>query len=265
MSAAGNGTTGDAGPVNVERLHDGTVWRVSLATPKANVLDAEKVGALRGVFREAASARGLKAVIFRGEGPHFSFGASVEEHLPGRFADMLAEFHGLFGDILEAAVPCVAAVRGRCLGGGLELAAFCHRLVADPNAQLGQPEIRLGVFPPVASVILKERIRRPLAEELCLTGRSMDAREALEAGLVDQVAEDPDSAALGWVEEHLQPLSAAALHCAVKALRRDFAVRFREEIRALEALYRDELMATSDAEEGLRAFLEKRRPEWRDS
>lgn len=253
------------GPVKLESRFDGALWIASLNTPKANILDAAKVSLLDRILREAGRTRDLKALVLTGEGPHFSFGASVEEHLPGKFEAMLAGFHGLFRTWLENPVPVLAAVRGMCLGGGLELAAFANRLIAAPGAKLGQPEITLAVFAPVASVFLAERVGRGAAEDLCLSGRTLGAEEARALGLVDEIAEDPLAAALAWAETHLLPKSAAALRMACRALRGGgFAERFLAGLQAAEDLYVRELMALEDPVEGLRAFLEKRKPEWRN-
>jgi cyclohexa-1,5-dienecarbonyl-CoA hydratase len=189
----------------------------------------------------------------------------VEEHLPGQVAGMLRGFHGLFRAIAESGVPVLAAVRGACLGGGLELASFSHRVFAAPGARLGQPEILLGVFAPVASVILAERVGRAHAEDLCLTGRTVGAEEALRMGLVDVLADDPAQAALAWARERLLPLSAGSLRIAVRAVRHGLHARLVTDLAQLERLYLDELMQTEDAVEGLHAFLEKRGPRWRNA
>ena len=167
--------TGTSGPIRLEKMEGGAIWHVVLATPKANVLDMEKTEQLTEIFTDARRDRDLKAVLIDADGPHFSFGASVEEHLPAKYEPMIRGFHELFHRILDSGAVTVAAVRGQCLGGGLELASFCHRLFAAPDARLGQPEIMLGVFAPVASVSLVERMGRGHAEELCLTGRSLTA------------------------------------------------------------------------------------------
>lgn len=251
--------------VRVDIIEGGAVSRVVLGGSKGNIIDAAMSGALAGVFRDAAAARDRKAIILEGDGAHFSYGASVEEHLPEQVAAMLRGFHGLFAAMLDGAVPTLAAVRGRCLGGGLEVAAFCHRVFASPDAALGQPEITLGVFAPVASTFLRERIGRGAAEDLCLSGRVLPATEALRVGLVDAIADDPFQAALAYARDHLLPRSAASLRHAVRAVRHDLAARFRADIGAQERLYLDELMKTTDAVEGIRAFLEKRPPRWRNA
>jgi len=250
--------------VRVEKLEDGAVWRAVLNTPKANILDRAKTEALTRVFDDAHGDPGVKAIVIEGEGPNFSFGASVQEHLPGECSHMLTTFHGLFRSMLNAAVVTVAVVRGQCLGGGLELAAFCNRVFASEDARLGQPEIVLGVFAPVASVVLRERMGLGGAEDMLLSGRTLTAREARERGLVDQIDADPGSAALDYVRQNLLSRSASSLRWAVRAARRDFGERFMSEIVRLESMYLNEMMRTADANEGLRAFLEKRAPEWRN-
>lgn len=251
-------------PVRVEVLEDGAVWRVVLATPKANILDMPKIEILTDTFVRAAADRDLKAIVIDADGPHFSFGASVEEHLPGSFEIMIPKFDALFGHMLDCSIMTLAAVRGQCLGGGLELASFCHRVFASPDAKLGQPEIMLGVFAPVASAFLPERIGRGAAEDLCLSGRSIDVTEAHSIRLVDEIAESPLVAALEYARTHLLARSASSLRLAVRAARAGIADRFRRNMQAIETMYLDELMTTEDAQEGLRAFLEKRQPEWRN-
>ena len=253
------------GPVRVEPLDDGAIWRVLLATPKANIVDMEKVEILAAIFDRATQARALKAIIIEGEGPHFSFGASVQEHLPGSFEAMLRGFHGLFLRMLDASVFTLAAVRGQCLGGGLELAFFCNRVIASPDAKLGQPEIVLGVIAPVASVALADRVGRGAAEDLCISGRSVSSEEALRIGLVDEVADDPGEATLAYARKHLLPKSASSLRLAQRAVRHGFGERFRREIAEIERQYAEDLMATADANEGLNAFLAKREPQWKNA
>ncbi len=254
----------DAG-VRLEQLDDGAFWRVVLATPKANILDAAKIEALAQLFAQARTDRALKAIVIDADGPHFSFGASVEEHLPERCAAMLASLHGMAGAMLACDVVCVAAVRGQCLGGGLELVSLCQRVFVSHDAKLGQPEIALGVFAPIGSIALFERVRRPVAEDLLTTGRSLGATDALACGLADELTADPTEAALTYVRANLSAKSSASLRFAVRAARRAFVERYTREIERLERLYLDELMSTHDAVEGLRAFVERRAPAWSNS
>jgi len=256
--------TAVAGGIRTERLENGAIWRVSLATPKANILDMEKIDALTNLFTHANSDHDLKAVVLEAEGEHFSFGASVTEHLPGKYEEMIPAFGNLFRWMIEAPVVTLAAVRGQCLGGGLELVSMCHRVFAASSARMGQPEIVLGVLAPVASVVLPERVGRRHAEDLCLTGRVIDAAEAHGMGLVDEIVEDPAAAAMEWVRRHLLSRSASSLRLAVRAARAGWADAFRLRLAEAERIYLEELMGTRDAVEGLQAFLERREPVWRN-
>lgn len=241
---------------------DGALLRLRLAKPKANLVDAAMIEALHEALTQYRRHVMLRGVILDAEGPHFSFGASVEEHLPQKCATMLASLHALLLEMLEFPVPVLVAVQGQCLGGGLELALACGRIFAAPGAQFGQPEIKLGVFAPAASALLPYRVNQPAAEDLLLTGRSIGAEEALAIGLVQAVMEDPAAAAANWFEQHLLGKSAAALACATVAARGVMQHKVRERLAELERLYLDWLMRTHDANEGLTAFLEKRQPAW---
>jgi cyclohexa-1,5-dienecarbonyl-CoA hydratase len=245
-------------------LHDGALWTLTLDAPPGNILDIAMLDALTAQFRAAAGEPSLKAVIVVSSSPDFSWGASVHEHLPETCEAMLASFHELLRAILEAGVVTLAGIRGRCLGGGLELAAFCHRVFASEAATFGQPEIRLGVFAPFASIILPERMGRGGAEDLLLSGRTIDAAEAHRLGLVDALAADPEAAAAAYVEHHLLLLSASSLRHATRAARAPFATRLAGEYPHLRSRYLFELMKSPDAREGLRAFIEKRPPGWRN-
>jgi cyclohexa-1,5-dienecarbonyl-CoA hydratase len=177
---------------------------------------------------------------------------------------MLRALHGLVMRMVAFPLPILVAIRGQCLGGGLEVAAAGHLLFAAPDARLGQPEIQLGVFAPAASCLLPERVGPGAADDLLLSGRSVDGREAHRMGLVQAVADDPEAAALAWFDEHLAKRSASSLRLAVEASRRDLVERVGKKLAAVEELYLSRLMATHDAVEGLRAFLEKRPPRWED-
>jgi cyclohexa-1,5-dienecarbonyl-CoA hydratase len=255
-----------AAPVRAWRERDGRLLRVRLDRPKANVIDAAMIAGLEAALAEAArpATPALQAVLLDAEGPHFSFGASVEEHLPASCASMLKGFHALLLRMLELPLPILVAVRGQCLGGGLELAGAGTLLFAAPEAKFGQPEIVLGVFAPAASALLPERIGRGAADDLLLSGRSIDGTEAHRLGLACALAPDPEAAALAWFDANLAARSASSLRFAVRAARLGLAERVRARLAALEALYLDELMATRDPVEGLTAFLEKRPARWED-
>ena len=244
----------------VER--DGALLRLTLARPKANIVDAAMIGALAGALARHAGDRAIRGVLLDAEGPHFSFGASVEEHLPANCGAMLASLHALVLAMLEFPAPILVAVRGQCLGGGLEVAMAGSLIFAAPDAQLGQPEMKLGVFAPAASVLLPFRVNAAAAEDLLLSGRSVGAAEAKELGLVHTVADDPVAAALAWFDAHLAGKSAASLRYALKAARHARIDEVRAGLAAVEELYLQGLMNTRDANEGLTAFLARRPPVW---
>lgn len=250
------------GPLKAWVEREGALLRLRLARPKANVLDAEMIEALRGALSAHRDNAGLLAALIDHEGPHFSFGASVAEHLPQHCERMLKGFHALLASMLEWPKPIAVAVGGQCLGGGLELACAGHLLFASTGAQFGQPEMKLGVFAPAASVLLPLRIGQARAEDLLYSGRAIDAPTALAWGLVNQVGDDAASLAVGYLEKHILDKSAAALAHAVRAARVPFAELARARLDEVETLYLERLMATRDANEGLQAFLEKRAPKW---
>ncbi len=241
---------------------DGALARLRLARPRANIVDAQMIAALDGALLAHRANDKLRGALIDAEGPNFSFGASVEEHLPAQCAQMLASLHALIVAMIEFPVPILVAVRGQCLGGGLEVALAGSLIFASPDAQFGQPEIKLGVFAPAASVLLPYRVNRPMAEDLLFSGRSIGAEQARAAGLVHTVSADPETAALAYFNEHLVGKSAASLACAVAAARGPMIRDVRQRLADVERLYLDRLMATRDANEGLTAFLAKRRPQW---
>ncbi len=248
--------------VKVWLERDGALLRLRLARPKANLVDAAMIAALHGAFVEYRAHAGLRGVLLDAEGPHFSFGASVEEHLPDHCATMLSSLHALLLAMLEFPAPILVAVRGQCLGGGLELALAGASIFAAPDAQLGQPEMKLGVFAPAASCLLPYRVNQPAAEDLLFSGRSLSGEEARTIGLVQFLAADPEAAALAYFDAHLAPKSAAALACALAAARAPLVADIRRRFAEVERLYVGTLMKTRDANEGLAAFLAKRPPQW---
>lgn len=251
-------------PLKVWLEKDGGLLRLRLARPKANIVDAAMIAALQAALRDHLGKAPLRAVLLDADGPHFSFGASVEEHLPESCAAMLHQLHALILQMIESPVPFMVAVKGQCLGGGLEVAAAGHLIFASPTASLGQPEIKLAVFAPAASCLLPERIGQARAEDLLFSGRSIGAEEAHRIGLVDVLAVDPEQAALAYFDEHFAPRSASSMRFAVRAARLGVNERIRTKLAAVERLYLDELMATHDAVEGLTAFLAKRPAAWAD-
>lgn len=253
-----------ASPLKVWLERDDKLLRLRLARPKANIVDAAMIAALRAALAEHLPKPSLRGVLLDAEGPHFSFGASVEEHMPESCAQMLQGLHSLVREFIETPVPVLVALQGQCLGGGLEVAAAGHLLFASPGAVLGQPEIKLGIFAPAASCLLPERIGQAQANDLLFSGRSIGAEEAHRLGLVSTVADDPEQAALAYFDKNLAPLSGSAVRYAVRAAYGDTVERIKKKLDEVERMYLQELMSTHDALEGLKSFVEKRPPQWKD-
>jgi len=251
-------------PLKVWLDQDDKLLRLRLSRPKANIIDAPMIDALRTALSQHLSNGRIHAVLLDAAGPHFSFGASIEEHLPDACAEMIHQMHSLILQIVESSVPVLVSVGGKCLGGGLEVAAAGHLIFAAPDALLGQPEVKLGVFAPPASCLLPEKIGQSQAEDLLFSGRTIDAEEAHRIGLVNVVAENPEQAAINYFQEFLAPLSASTLRFAVRAARITVNERIKYKLDAVKKIYLEDLMTSHDAVEGLNAFIEKRRVVWKD-
>ena len=248
-----------------QHVTDGGGWlRLVLATPPANVLTMAMVQELRDAVSAAAAQRDLKLISFEGSGAHFSYGASVPEHLPPDVARMLPGFHALIREVLEAPAPTAALVRGRCLGGGLELALACDLVFAAEDALIGVPEITLGVFPPAAAALLPARVGATRGTEAVLTGAIQNACWWEQAGLLTRVASSDGlaDAAGEWYARYLAPRSAVALRHAARAARAALRQVALPVLETLERDYLDVLVATHDGLEGCAAFVEKRSPVW---
>jgi cyclohexa-1,5-dienecarbonyl-CoA hydratase len=244
------------------RESGGAAW-ITLQRPPLNVLDVTTLHALAGVIEPLPARSDLKAVVLRSGLPGtFSAGADVADHAPDRAPEMIRAFHTVIRRLHTLPQSTVAAVDGRCLGGGCELALVCDVVLATAGATFGQPEIDLGCFPPVAAAWLP-RVAPRAAFELVLGGAPVTATEAAAAGLITRVVDDLQRAAEEWVAR-LAGKSAAALALARRALRAGGFGGFDEALYRAEALYVGELLRTADAAEGVAAFLEKRRPQWRD-
>jgi cyclohexa-1,5-dienecarbonyl-CoA hydratase len=207
----------------------------------------------------------VKVLLLAAEGRAFCAGVAVEDHLGDRARPMLAAFHRVFRTLHALECATVAAVQGPALGGGAELAAFCDLVIASESATFGQPEIKVGVFPPIAAVHYPARIGIARTIQLLLSGEALPARAAERMGLVDRVvpASDLETAVSAAIAAFTDK-SAAILRLTKQAVRRGQGDRFDAALSELEEMYLWRLMQTEDAEEGLRAFLAKRRPVWKD-
>ncbi len=254
-----------APPLKVWRDRDAKLLRLRLSRPKANIVDAEMIAALDDAVRYGIEDKALRGILLEAEGPHFSFGASVPEHLPDTCATMIRSLDRLILRMLRSPVPILVAVRGQCLGGGLEVACGGHLIFSTADARFGQPEIQLGVFAAAASCLLPERIGRAQADDLLISGRAVTGLEAAAMQLVNSISDDPEAAALAYFDQHLAPRSASSLRFAVRAARIGMTERVAANLAAVESLYLDGLMSTHDAVEGLEAFIAKRPAEWCDA
>ena len=244
------------------RIDEG-IGTVTLHHPPLNILTRQVLGELRGALSTLAADPDVRVLLLTAEGRHFSAGADVGEHLPPEFHELIPQFLATIRAVAEFPAPVVAAVRGKCLGGGFELAQAADILVAGEGASFGQPEIMIGVSPPAACALLPGLCSPGLAAELVLTGDAIDARRAREAGIVGHVvADDHVEEAARALAARMARHSGAALRLTKRALRHGLAARRAEALLVAGAIYMNELMATKDAIEGLHAFLEKRKPEW---
>ena len=243
------------------RTEGRTAW-VTLDRPPLNIMDIAMMRELDQALTDLVKR--CDFIVFEGAGPKgFSAGAEVKDHSPDRVADMLHAFHAIFRILAHADCVTIAAVHGACLGGGCELATFCNFVVATESAKFGQPEIKLGCFPPVAVVTFPVLVGLRAALDLILTGRTISTAEAKQLGLISRVV--PDDALAAGVEEllgELRKLSPAVIRLTRWGLLDRAGMDFEKHLRDAEELYLDELMKTEDAQEGIRAFLEKRTPVW---
>jgi len=252
--------------ITAESRHDGRVEWITLGPAPANIISARLIAELSNALDAAVDRDATGLIVVAGEGKHFSYGASVEEHRPEEIRDVLPRLHALIGKMVECPVPTLAAVSGLCLGGGFEVAMACSLVLCDERAKFGVPEIKLGVFPPVASVLLPWLVGSAAATRIILTGENADAEEMNRLGAVVGVAAQGglDEAVEGFIKNNILEKSSAALRFANRAARSALAAHYRGSIDAMEKLYLDDLMSSEDAVEGITSFLEKRSPQWKN-
>ena len=246
---------------------DGQWLRLVIAAPPANLLSLETVTQLRMALAAARGRSGVKWLTIEGKGKDFSFGASIPEHLPDVMPRVLPEAHQLLRDLLRFPAPTAALVHGRCLGGGFELVLACDDIIAAQDASLGFPEIRLAAFPPGGAVLLPARVGTSRSARAIITGDPRPAKYWHEAGLLSLVAPNASlrDAAVDWFDRHLAPRSAVALAHAAEASRLTLRAAAEPALDAAEQQYLDRLLKAADAEEGIRAWMEKRQPAWKNA
>ena len=239
------------------------VARIVLHNPPLNVIDLAMMEELAQALGEIEARTDVFVVILSGHGKAFSAGVDVAAHTPDKVGAMLGKFHAVIRALVANKKVTIASVDGHCLGGGAELAMVCDMVYTDDSAHWGFPEIKLGCYPPVACTALAALVGQKRAAELILTGRVITGREAAEIGLANRSM--PVAELAGAVEEcvaDLLKLSPATLAVTKKAVYAWDAMHFDKGLARAEKIYLEELMKTGDAQEGIRAFLEKREPKW---
>lgn len=250
--------------VRLER--DGGLARLVLERPPVNVLDIATLEAVTACLRTVVNDRTIRVLTVTGAGTAFCAGVDVADHTPERVGRMLEAFHQMVGMLMALEVPTVAIVQGAALGGGCELAVACDIVLARADAKLGQPEIRLAVFPPLAAALLPRMIGRQHTLDLILTGRTLTGSDAARMGLVAHAWPADDFAVKADAYVHdLLALSGPALRVTKRAVDANLELPLAQALAGAEAIYRDELMELDDAREGLAAFLEKRAPAWKEA
>jgi cyclohexa-1,5-dienecarbonyl-CoA hydratase len=245
---------------------DGRTATVTIDRPPLNILDIPTITRLGGVITELASAPDLTLVFLRGAGDRaFSAGVSVQDHTPDKVRPMLESLHGTIRKLRDLDTVTVAAVHGHCLGGGMELALACDLVIATEDARFGQPEIELGCYPPVAAALYPARLGAGRTLDLLLTGRTLSCEEAERLGLVTRRIPQ------GGLDEAIQQLtteigarSAPVVRLTKRAVRAGRDLPFSDALNEAERIYLEELCEVQDMSEGINAFLEKRRPEWKN-
>ena len=241
------------------------VARITLNQPPLNIIDIPMLEEIHSALARLHSENEVKVLVIDHQGKAFSAGVSIRDHTPDKVSDMIEKFHGMFRLLHSLALPTLALVDGMALGGGCELATFCDMVIASERATFGQPEIKVGVFPPVAAVVFPHLVGRNRALELLLTGDVVDAAEAKALGLINKVfsTQEFHQKADEFIGK-LTSLSAPVLKLTKRAVDRGLYANISEAITSVEELYLGELMQTEDAHEGLNAYLEKRKPTWKN-
>lgn len=239
------------------------IARLALSHGKQNVIDFQMMEELPRALDDLEQRPEISTILVSGAGEHFSSGVDIPSHTPDKVGEMLSKFHNAVRRLLKTPKVTLAVVKGYCLGGGAELAMVCDIVVTTDGAHWGFPEISLGCYPPVAAAALAAIVGQKLAAELVLTGRSFDGREAERIGLANRaIPADKLKETVPEYEERLAALSPSALMHAKRALYSWDAAHFEKGLARAEDIYLKELVQTEDAQEGIRAWMEKRSPKW---
>jgi cyclohexa-1,5-dienecarbonyl-CoA hydratase len=238
---------------------------ITLNRPPVNVLNIAMMEEMNEVLEAWQGEKDLKVLLFKAENKCFSAGVDVGEHLGDLAPKMIGVFHRMFRLMYGYRIPTVASVFGSCLGGGCELAVFSDLVIASDDAKFGQPEIQVGVFPPVAAQIMPRIIGMKAAMELILSGKIISAEEALGKGLINQVVkrDELEEATAAFIKPYLK-LSAEVLRQTKRAIVAGLLDDLEPSLKVIEDIYLNDLMKTADANEGLQAFVDKRKPVWKN-
>jgi cyclohexa-1,5-dienecarbonyl-CoA hydratase len=241
------------------------VATLTLNRPPLNVLNIEMMEEIGVSLEGLQKEKGLKLLLIQAAGKAFSAGVDVGEHLGGSAHKMIEVFHRIFHLMDALKVPSIAVVNGSALGGGCELVLYCDMVIATEKAKFGQPEIQVGVFPPIAALVLPRIMGRKKAMELILSGDGIGAQEALALGLINKVV--PEASLAEEVPrfiERFTKLSGWVMKLTKEAMLTGLSDDADAGLKAIEKIYLDRLMKSHDAIEGLTAFLEKRKPSWKE-
>jgi cyclohexa-1,5-dienecarbonyl-CoA hydratase len=253
-------------PVGYSRLAlgiTGKVARIALRNPPLNIIDNPLMQDLARALAESESHPDISILVLHGDEKSFSAGVDVAAHTPDRVEEMLTNFHSVVRALVATKLVTIAEVYGHCLGGGAELAMVCDVVYTSESAQWGFPEIKLGCFPPIACTALATLVGQKRASELILTGRTITGTEAAAIGLANRaLPAEQLAAAVENTIQVLNQLSPAALAITKKAVYAWDSMHFDKGLARAEKIYLEELMKTADAQEGIRAFIEKREPKW---
>jgi cyclohexa-1,5-dienecarbonyl-CoA hydratase len=241
------------------------VAKIILNRPPLNIMNIAMMKEINAILESLQGDAESKVLIITGKGRAFSAGVDVAEHTADKVEEMIGEFNRIFHLLGKLPIPSLAVVNGMALGGGCELAIACDMVIASEDAKIGQPEIKVGVFPPVAAVLLPRLIGKPRAMELLLTGEHIGAKEAAEIGLINKAVppDELEDATEDFIKK-LKSLSGIVIRLTKKAICQGLSLRFEDALSNAEDIYLNELMKTYDANEGLSAFLEKRKPVWKN-
>ena len=237
---------------------------ITLNRPPVNVLNIPMMTELNAMLEMLIGNDDVAAIVLRSTGKAFSAGVDVSDHTADKVADMIQRFHGIFRKLAATDALTIAAVHGAALGGGCELATFCDIVLASERARFGQPEVQVGVLPPVAACTFPPQIGIRKALELTAVGMTIPAAEAHRIGLVNQLypTDEFDERVAVYLDE-LRKLSRPVVRLAKRAVAMNTRAQILAHLDQVERLYLDELMQLSDAHEGIAAFLEKRPPAWK--